>query len=215
MEWNDIPQLFIAGAFPWISELKTLDIHFEQPGIKTSSIFNFFASLFAVGLFTYSNYANAYQLIQLPSWWVFLLIGAVLTIVYYTIYTYYRAGVNEGKYTGIVILNFVIYILIFCCLTSSFGLLKIYKDYVVVTGKVYGSDEKAAPSEFEIKYAGNKQMKFKTDTRGHYTILLKREELNQVEAITTQSETGESFLVYTYGEMSVFNYLERVTLKKQ
>lgn len=109
MDWTDLIKLFLVGAFPWVSELRNLDIHFDQPNIKTSSIFNFFASLFAMGLFVYSYYVNPYQLIQLPQWGYFLLSSCILTILYFSIFIFNKEKVHQGTRKGVVIVNFIIY----------------------------------------------------------------------------------------------------------
>jgi hypothetical protein len=65
IEIDDVKPLleaFVAGAFPWISQLKALKIHFEIEDFDVSSISNFFASLFAVSIFGFFQYLHPSQL---------------------------------------------------------------------------------------------------------------------------------------------------------
>jgi hypothetical protein len=214
MDWTDMIKLFLVGAFPWISELRNLDIHFAQPNIKTSSIFNFFASLFAMGLFVYSYYVNPYQLIQLPTWIYFLLAACILTILYFSIFIYNKEKVQQGEKKGVVIINFIIYILIFCSLTICFGLLKVFKDYVIINGKVVSAAEKSTSADCNLWFANGRLLNFKSNNAGRFTVMLKTDELDQINKIEAKSNAGETFSVNTFGKMSVFNYLSEIKLVK-
>jgi hypothetical protein len=215
MDWTDLIKLFAVGAFPWISEMQKLDIHFEQPDIKTSSIFNFFASLFSMGIFVYSYNVNPYQLIQLPKWIYFLVGACVLTILYFSFYIYFKESVKNGLKKGIVIIQFTIYILIFCSLTTAFGLLKVFKDYVVINGEVIDSKGKPSYADFNISFNDGRQMIFKSDQNGTYTVMFKINELEKITKIEVRNNLGESFDVNTFGEISVFNYLSDIKLIKE
>ena len=215
MDWTDLIKLFGVGAFPWISELRKLDIHFEQPGIKTSSIFNFFASLFAMGIFVYSFYVNPYQLIQLPNWIYFLVGACILTILYFSFYIYFKESVKTGAKKGIVIVQFVIYILIFCSLTTAFGLLKVFKDYVVIDGKVLDSKGKKTEADFNIYFNDGRQIIFKSKQNGTYIVMFKINELEKISKIEVRNDSGDYFDVNTFGEISVFNYLNEIKLIKE
>nr|WP_294858406.1 hypothetical protein [uncultured Fluviicola sp.] len=214
MDWTDLIKLFGVGAFPWISELRKLDIHFEQPGIKTSSIFNFFASLFAMGIFAYSFYVNPYQLIQLPNWIYFLVGACILTILYFSFYIYFKESVKKGMKKGIVIVQFIIYILIFCSLTTAFGLLKVFKDYVVIDGKVLDSKGKTTDADFNIYFNDGRQIIFKSKQNGTYIVMFKINELEKITKIEVRNDSGDHFDVNTFGEISVFNYLNEIKLIK-
>lgn len=216
MDWTDLIKLFFIAAFPWISELRNLDIHFEQPNIKTSVIFNFFASLFAMGIFVYSFYVNPYQLIQLPRWGFFLLFAGILTIIFFTLFIYNKEAVKNGKRKGVVVFQFIIYILIFCSLTTCFGLLRVFKEYVVIHGKITDSEKKPTIADFSIKFKDdpNHLMTFRSHSDGKYTVMIKTKDIDKVERIEAKNNSGESFEINTFGEISVFDYLNEVQLVK-
>lgn len=215
MDWTDLTKLFIVGAFPWISELRNLDIHFEQPNIKTSTIFNFFASLFAMGIFVYSYYVNPYQLIQLPRWGYFLLFACLLTILFFALFIYSKEAVKRGKQKGVVILQFSIYILIFCSLTTCFGLLRVFKDYVVVHGKVVSSTNQPTIADFNIYFKEDRQMTFRSNAKGVYTLMINTKDVDRITKIEAKNSFGEGFEINTFGQVSVFDYLDKVQLVKQ
>lgn len=214
MNWTDLIKLFGVGAFPWISELRNLDIHFNQPNIKTSSIFNFFASLFAMGIFVYSFYTNPYQLIQLPNWIYFLIGACILTILYFTLYIFYKDEVKNGSKKWIVIIQFAVYILIFCSLTTSFSLLKVFKDYVVINGKVINSRNIVTKADFTISFNDGRQMTFKSNDDGKFIVMFKVNDINIINKIEVKNDDGEGYEINTFGEISVFNYLSNIKLIK-
>ncbi|MDP2323038.1 MAG: hypothetical protein Q8N51_03305, partial [Gammaproteobacteria bacterium] len=109
-DWSTIAIAFAAGGFPWISQLKQLPIHFALPDLDLSGIFNFFASLFAVAVYAFCVYSHPLQVFALPRW--YWLVGASfgLTVIYFSVFVYWRDGVKTGSPRWPVIVNFIVYV---------------------------------------------------------------------------------------------------------
>lgn len=215
---QNLIQMFTLGAFPWISQFKKLKIHFEIKEFKLASIYNFFASLFSISIFAYCNYSNPYQLISLPSWWIFILFSLILTIVYFTIYFFYKEKVESKKNKISVIFNFIIYIAIFCSLTLGFGLLKVYSNYYVIKGKVVDySDNNLSLSEVEVGISDNDR-KFEqislTDKDGNFQLLIQKEYIEDYKYLSVSKEGYYTVDKVFAGQSSIISFLKNPKLKK-
>jgi hypothetical protein len=133
-DWSTIAAGFVAGGFPWISQFRKLPIHFEMPTLDLAAIFNFFASLFSVGLHAYCVYAHPSQMIDLPGWYYFLGAALLFTTAFFCVFLYQRDNVKKGRHKWPVVVNFVLYILIFLSLTTGFGILKLLDPFIVISG---------------------------------------------------------------------------------
>jgi len=175
-DWSTIAIAFAAGGFPWISQLKQLPIHFALPDLDLSAIFNFFASLFAVSVFAFCVYAHPLQVIEMPRW--YWLVGAafMLTAIYFSLFLYWRASVTAGTTRWPVIVNFIVYVLIFVTLTAGFGVLKLLDPYTLVEGTVVAGDNTAvANAEVEVTNQQDYFVTALTDEDGRFVLLLEKE----------------------------------------
>ena len=215
MDWKDTIEAFTLGAFPWISELKKMDIHFKKSNIEISKIDNFFASLFATSIFFYFTNINKYQLIHIWTWWVFILSAFILTIIYFIIFISNKEQVNNNKTNWPIIVCFVLYILIFCSLTTGFGILNVYKDSVVIKGQVHNSAGKCTRSDFSILFNSGKILNFKTNLNGDYVVLIDKDSIDKIQKIEVKNHENEYFSYYTFSEIAVFTSLEDIRLLKQ
>jgi hypothetical protein len=186
--------------------------------MKLSSIFNFFASLFAAGVYSYSYYINPYQTVGLPGWYYFLSAAAVMTIVYFSLFFYHKAKVEKGERKAVVVINFCLYILIFCTLTFGFAILKTFKEDMVVHGRVLASNGlPSRKADIQISTIGNSKFTLSTDSKGQFTLFLDRKYKDSIQHILiADRQTGESFEANTFGEGAVFTVLSSdITLTKQ
>ncbi|WP_452226820.1 hypothetical protein [Lacinutrix cladophorae] len=188
-DFTTIIESFLVGAFPWISQLRGLDIHFKIPSFNLKSIFNFFASLFSLSIFLYMNRLDVYDFIYWPDWKLFIGIGFILMISYFVVLIYRMSDVNSNKSKWPIILNFITYILIFSCLTTGFGLLKTYKDHYVVKGIVVNNKEELIEkSIITLLYKNDSQYDVRTMTNldGKYSLVIPKEianDFNKLEVI--------------------------------
>lgn len=139
-DWSFITQAFVIGAFPWISQIKKLKIHFNAPSIDVAGISNFFASLLAVSVFAYLKYAHPIQALELPQWWAGILCAGVLIVLFLSHFLWQRDAVEKGQRKWPIIVHFLLYILIFISLTSGFGTLKLLEEHYVMSGVVHGEN---------------------------------------------------------------------------
>ncbi|MCH7827064.1 MAG: hypothetical protein IIC75_03665 [Bacteroidetes bacterium] len=217
-DYQNLIQMFALGAFPWISQLKKLKIHFEIKGFKLASIYNFFASLFSISIFAYCNYSNPYQLISLPSWWVFILISLIFTITYFSIYFFCKEKVESKKIKTPVIFNFINYIAIFCFLTLGFGLLKVYSNYYVIKGEVVDfRDNNLSLSGVQVGIYDNNR-KYEqislTDKDGNFLLLIEKKYIKDYKHLSVSKEGYETLDQVFAGQSSIISFLKNPKLKK-
>ncbi|SNR70894.1 hypothetical protein [Dokdonia pacifica] len=174
-DYSIIAEAFLVGAFPWISQLRNLDIHFKIPSFNLKSIFNFFASLFGISIYIILNRLGKYDLLYWPDWKLFILIALLLTIIYMIILIYKRKEVNTGKLKWPILLNFVIYIFIFCNLTSGFGLLETYKDHYVFKGIVVNKQGIGVGKTSILVISDENEINTLTDQEGNFSFLVPKE----------------------------------------
>ena len=217
MDWSEMTKLFAVGAFPWISEFKKLEIHFKYKDLKLSSIYNFFASLFAAGIYSYSYYIDAYQSTNLPPWYVFLILACTLTVLYFSFFIYQRDNIEKGKNMYFVIINFCLYILIFSSLTFGFALVKSFKDNVVISGKIYSSNgAHAKKSDIELMTSNQTIFTLNSDSLGKFTLFLDKKYLDSIQRISVVEElSGENYTANTFGSGAIFTFLSNIKLNKQ
>ncbi len=135
--WEIYIQAFLLGAFPWISQLKKLNIHFQIPDTELKGIYNFFASILAISIFLYiGGTLPKTILVNLLDWFWFIGIAGISSFFYFIVYIYKRDQVQKGTIKWPIILNFVFYMIIFSSLTTGFGILKIYTNNYVIVGKI-------------------------------------------------------------------------------
>lgn len=217
MGWDDIIKLFLVGAFPWISEFKRLEIHFNVKGFNLSAIYNFFASLFACALFTYSYFVSPYQLVSLPPWWVFMLISFILIIVYFIIFFFYSAAVNEGKRKPLVIVNFISYVLIFCCLTIGFAEVKLFKQFHVLSGRVVDKQSLKPIPYADVVLQGeaiNQWMDSRTNKKGGFTFFIDSASFKMLKKIRVTAVNYETDEKIFLGESSIYTYSKSIEMNK-
>ncbi|MEP3836924.1 MAG: hypothetical protein ABJM36_04725 [Algibacter sp.] len=179
---NDSFQLllesFLIGAFPWISQLKQLDIHFKIPGFNLKSLFNFFASLFSASIYIYLERLGIYELIYWPDWKTLIIISFIMMFTYFTLLIYKWNEVNTGILKWPIILNFVLYIFIFCTLTSGFGLLKTYKNHYVIKGIVISEDgsELLDKTYIRLEHSSKPNLSISrmTTKKGEFSLLIEK-----------------------------------------
>ncbi|MET0393460.1 MAG: carboxypeptidase-like regulatory domain-containing protein [Chitinophagaceae bacterium] len=215
--WDDIAKLFLVGAFPWISEFKKLEIHFKTDGVNLSAIYNFFASLFACSLFVYSYYASPYQLLWLPSWGAFIFIAVVLVVAYFIIFFLGMKKVNEGKSKPLVIINFVLYITIFCSLTVGFAKVKLFKDYYIMSGRVLDAGTKTPVRDADVMLmAGGsaEAMQTVTNRSGEFSFFIDRPLFNKIDKVQVNATNYITWDKTFLGESSKFSYTEKILLEK-
>lgn len=136
-DWQVYTEAFALGAFPWISQLKKLNIHFDSDGLDLKGIFNFFASLFAMSIYLYINGALPKTVLYyLPAWYWFIITAFILALLYFGMFIYTRSSVSQGRMKWPIIFNFILYLALFSNLTSGFGLLRILQENYMFTGKI-------------------------------------------------------------------------------
>jgi hypothetical protein len=215
MDFSIIIEYFLAGAFPWISQLKQLDFHFKLPSFDLKSIFNFFASLFSISVFIYMDRLDVYDFVYWPNWKLFIGLSFVLTILYFIILIYKRVDVNSNKLKLPIIINFIIYILIFSTLTTGFGLLNIYKDNYVVKGIVI--DQNVNPLKevgvyLHYKNASEDDIITQTDKFGRYYLLIPKTHSDDYNSIDFD-KGGYNIRTINFGNLSALKSMsKKVTL---
>lgn len=217
--WNEAIQAFMLGAFPWISQFKKLDIHFRLKDIEIRSIYNFFASLFSFSIFFYLNYSHPDQLMDLLGWWWFISFSFLLTSIYFTIFFFFREKVNLNILKWPVIINFFVYVLIFCMLTTGYGLLRVYKDYLIIEGKVVeeSTGKGIAQAEITIDDSEAKTLKnIVSDRKGRFKVLLNREknELSRCKTITVEIFSYSRFEKTLKEGTSLIYHIKKIKLSK-
>ena len=213
--WETVIQAFLLSAFPWISQFKKLDIHFESPNLKARSIFNFFASLFALAIFSYTNYVHPDQLIALPQWWWFTLLSLILTFGYFALFLYLKEKVKNNALKWPILVNFFIYIFIFCSLTIGFSLLKVYQNYILVEGKVIldTSEKEFVDAEITISDSKGDALKhIRTDRNGEFKLLLEKTDLPVCKSISVTCYSYITFDKTVKTGSSIIYFLKEIKL---
>ena len=214
-------EAFATTAFPWISQFKALKVHFEIVGFDISAISNFFASLFAFYIFAFFQYLHPSQLGSfLLFWWAFIVVALILTIIYISIFFYNRNEVNSGRKTGLVISNLVIYILIFCFLTTGFGLLRVYKPYYVIQGQILDDSTNVGINKLDVsifRMVENEKIQYsttKTDLDGDFIILIKKEDADKVNLAEFNNGEYHGEALFS-GESGMFSTMKTFKLSRE
>ena len=207
----------LAGAFPWISQLRKLDIHFEYKDLQLKSIFNFFASLFSLSVYTYLNRLGVYDFIYWPAWWVFISIAFILTILYLILFIGYREQVKNNVSKLPIFFNFLIYVLLFSTLIAGFSLLKVYENHFVVVGEVQNQFEKpvkqASVSLFH-KNDPSSMLTVITDEDGEFSLVIDKEKAEDYNSILIQTAGYEENELRFTNINSLKSVITNLTIKK-
>ncbi|MGB0789074.1 MAG: hypothetical protein ACPGQR_06020, partial [Marinirhabdus sp.] len=187
---------FLLGAFPWMSQLKKLDIHFEPPQVKLKPIANLFASIFSMGFFLFIRGTLPKTLLSsFFGWGVFLFTAFVLVLVYIYIYIHFREQVKLGKVKWPIITTFLLYVLIWVSFTGAFGVLTTYAQNYVLNGKIvekgntkgiYGAKLSILNQQQNVIASDN------SDEEGDFQIVVNRDEIEQCKYITVHSDEYRS-----------------------
>lgn len=212
-DWTHLVEAFALGAFPWISQLKQLKIHFEMDDLDAASIFNFFASLFALGIYCYFAYAHPSQVMGLPNWYMFILLALTLTAAFFANFLWHRTKVVKDNVKWPVLVGFVLYIGIFSSLTAGFGLLRILENYIVVKGVVEdaSSHEPLDRCDVEVSDQRDYQRSAKTDHNGRFLLLVERKNFDTLSrAIVNKAGYEEEQITFSGGfaTISSMNLIE-------
>lgn len=191
-DWSAYIALFVAGGFPWITQVKNLDIHFTYNNQSYREVFNAFASLFAFSIFFFlktevtDRFAYYFDL-----WWVIVIIAFALVTCYITLFM----KSSTPTLTGMII-RFVIYVSIFCTLVAGFGLLYFEKDYYMIAGTVSGV--KDGKAKIEVYAEGNPVKAVYTDNEGSFYLTLgKGTEYEKVVVYHPSiTEGSQEFIIY-------------------
>jgi hypothetical protein len=162
-----------------MTQLRRLDLHFKYRGHDLRSVFNFFASLFAFAAFAYCTYATPAELLWLTNWIWYLGVGLVMAVAYFAILFTLREAVEAEKDAKKwpVLVNFVLYILLFVSLTTGFALIRLRGAYILVTGTVRNSRTHRPLDNAFIEFRthdGSYAEQASSDRRGHFAVYLER-----------------------------------------
>jgi len=222
-DWNTITQAFTLGAFPWITQFKKLEIHLTLPGMKTRTVNNFFASLFAMSLFTVVTYSHPFQVIHFPSWKIFIGSAFILSIVFVAFYIYFKDMRAARFYKLAVMGQFVIYIFLFCSLTMGFGELKIFANYYVFKGQVVNANiNEGLKCEVVIMDNDSTVMSLITDDDGRFNLLINNRnfpeglgiDLEHCDKLVAYSEQYKEVRTSLYRNLSAISLIERIEMKQ-
>lgn len=150
MNYIDIVSIGV-GIFPWISQIKGLDIHFKNRNFPLKTIFNVFASLFSLAIFYGIGQAQTTDLLEKPHWAYFIVLGFIVLILYFIVLFYKRSSVNSGQSKWPIILNFALYSIFFASITIGFGLQRPYQDHYILNGSLNLKEIGLEPSENKIE----------------------------------------------------------------
>ncbi len=218
-DWTEVAQSLYLGAFPWISQFRRLDFHFQRPGLDLKSIDNFFASLFAIGIAAYGNWAPAEQLLDLPRWYWLFSAALVLTIAFFTLYLYERERVsaNHSRVRWPIVANFILYVLVFCFLAAGFAALGVYQDYVVVRGEVVdqGTGKPIAGAAIDLTPpGGSPRHSGQSASNGRFEIAVPQgKEYKDIDEATITAEGYEDRTITVGGGINAHVLLRRVSLR--
>ncbi|WP_103068260.1 hypothetical protein [Aquimarina sediminis] len=209
---------FLIAGFPWISQLKNLNIHFKIQSFELKSIYNFFASLFGVSIYIQLNRLGTYDLLYWPNWMVFIVGAFILTLIYMFTLIYKYKEVNSNKISWPIITNFIVYVLIFCCLTSGFGLLETYTDHYVIKGIVTDHEnskiERAQLGVMSKNVEKYPDLVTLTKQDGSFSILIPKKNAHEYNEIEVIRAGYEEFIVQ-FGNMSSLKSLsQKILLEK-
>lgn len=211
-DWTTIAEGFIAGGFPWVSQLRALPIHFERNGLDLSAIFNFFASLFAVAVYAFTIYAHPTQVVGLPHWYWWLLVAFVFCVAYVSLFVLQRDNVQRSERNWPIVVNFLLYIGIFVALTGGFGVLKLLDPFVVAEGIVVDASGAAVDrAEVEVVDDQGYAVSTTTDTHGRFILLIDKTKPDISKANVTASGKQPEQITFS-GAFSAPNHLRRIQL---
>lgn len=212
-DWTTIAIAFAAGGFPWISQFKQLPVHFALPDLDLSAIFNFFASLFAVAVYAFCIYAHPLQVIALPRWHWLVSAAFILTVIYFLVFLYWRDGVKAGSTRWPVIVNFIVYVLIFVTLTAGFGVLKLLDPYLLIEGVVVNNaNAMVGNAEVEITNQQDYSVTAVTGDDGHFVLLLDKTRAGQVTQASVSKDGIQRQITFS-SAFSVPMTMRRVVLQ--
>jgi hypothetical protein len=185
-----------------------------MPKLELAAIFNFFASLFAVGLYAYCSYAHPTQVIGLPAWYYFLGAAIPLTVVFFVVFLYHRDRVKSGAELWPVVVNFVLYISIFATLTTGFGILKIFEPYLVIQGVVVDEAGNGLGNvDVEVSDQQTYVRSGITDGEGRFIILVDKTRVESLtRAVMTSSDGARERQITFSGGFSAPLTMRRITL---
>lgn len=189
--WEIYIQAFLLGAFPWVSQLRKLDIHFDVEGLDIKSISNFFASIFAISIFLFIEGTLPKTLLVnfLNLFW-FIGIALISTLAFFIVFIYWRNEVKTKATRWPVILNFVLYLIIFSSLTTGFGILKVETSHFVLSGLVVDKkDGKGIPrASLQLKDVRDIVIASdRTDSTGSVLLLIPREKIKSINRLNVNS----------------------------
>lgn len=211
-DWTTIAEGFVAGGFPWVSQLKALPIHFEKDGLDLSAIFNFFASLFAVAVYSFTIYAHPTQVVGLPHWYWWLLVAFALCVAYFSFFLFRRDAVKSSGLKWPILVNFVLYIGIFVSLTGGFGVLKLLDPFVVTEGIVVDASGAGVDrAEVEVVDDRGYAVSTFTDPHGRFVLLIDKTKSEISKANVTAPGKPSEQTTFS-GAFSAPNHLRRIQL---
>lgn len=217
-EWNTVVETFAVGGFPWISQFKTLKIHYDVPALDCSGVYNFFASLFALAIYAYCTYAPPARLINWPDWSFDIAAAAVLTVVYFTLFFYLRQRVHDGTQRWPVIVNFCLYILIFASLTTGFSLLKLQSGNVLIEGTVVKASTSTGVESVYVLFndgQGDYAQNTHTDSRGRFSVYIARDQASRIKRISFFKEGYATYTISLSGGLQLNPRYDNVPLRIQ
>lgn len=168
-EWSVYLALFVAGGFPWITQIKALDIHFCYKGVSYKEVFNAFASLFSFSIFFFMKTAVTDRFAFYFDYWPLIILFAFVLVVIYVGLLMHN---KENRKLGGVLFGFALYVLVFCTLVTGFSLLYFEKDYHMISGTVAGV--KGEIVTIEVYDATVKLKEVETDEDGDFHFALRK-----------------------------------------
>lgn len=217
-DWTRVAGGLSLGVFPWISQLRQLDLHFKRSNLDLKSIDNFFASLFAIGIAAYGNWAPPDQLLDLPRWYWCLLAALLLTVVFFSIFLYNREGVAApgSALRWPIILNFVLYNGVFCCLATGFATLAVYQDYVIVEGRVIMQTGGAPIADATIELSTEGQLArytALTNLQGRFRLVVPKAPFKAIDHALITAASYEDRKITVDGGINIHGTLRQVRLR--
>jgi hypothetical protein len=214
-DWTVYVALFVAGGFPWITQIKNLQIHFVYADKELQEIFNSFASLFSFSLFFFIKTTIVDQFAQIREyWWLLLFLALILVAAYLVIFLSY---LTKGKIINLpgIIIAFIIYISIYCTLVSGFSLLYLEKDYFFIKGNVTGENNEGVDNAAILVLDEDETIlkRISTNNSGKfYAVLPKKNKFKRFEVYAK----GFKYTRKTLTDSSeLINKLEEIKLYKQ
>ncbi len=176
MDWSLYVGAFGLGAFPWISQIKSLKIHFRNRTQDFRSVNNVFASVFSISIYLFLGGSLSKSiLVNIPEWYVFMIMAAISAIVFFSIYLYcYDRVLNHGIKWPIVV-NLILWMSLFANLTFGFGVLRIYTNNTVVKGTIFHDLKERSLSKSKIAVydlTGTEVASAITNRKGQFVLLV-------------------------------------------